>query len=137
MCGVNYICMSILDSTHVYTHTQCLHTSATFTHLCMLVWQLQQVSQLVIYSLSHNATFVVTLFFSYRSQAAHHKVVDELMEEVELKTPILQLAVSHLTEPLFLLEVTVIPMHHTRCSAKSHNRQMYKQNKTLSIYIQL
>ena len=35
-CGVNHTRMGFLDSTHVYTHTQYLHT-CVILHVCMLV----------------------------------------------------------------------------------------------------
>ena len=48
---------------------------------------------------------MVTLFLSYRAWATHHKVKDEIVEEVESESLILQLAVNHLTVPF--LEVTI------------------------------
>ena len=89
MRGVNHTCVGFLDSTHVYTHTQYLHTRVTHTqylhlrvftcvHACMA-----NVASYLPFSLSYNATVLVTLFFPYRALAAHQGVEDEIAEEVD------------------------------------------------------
>ena len=42
------------------------------------------VASYLPYSLSYNATILVTLFFPYRALAAHQRVEDKIAEEVEL-----------------------------------------------------
>ena len=68
--------MGFLDSTSVYTHTQYLHTrTCVFTrvHACM-VNVASLVASYLLYSLSYNATVLVTLLFPYRDLAAHQRV---------------------------------------------------------------
>ena len=66
-------------------HAEVVFTlSCVFTHVhaCMA----NVASYLAIYlpfSLSCNATVLVTWFFPYRALAAHHGVEDEITEEVE------------------------------------------------------
>ena len=69
----------------MYKYTQYLHTHVcvfTCAHACM-----DNVASLLVsylpFSLSYNATVLVTLLFSYRASAAHQGVEDEIAEEVE------------------------------------------------------
>ena len=65
--------MDFLDSTRVYTYTQYLYN-------CVLLHD--NVASLpasyLPFSLSYNATVLVTLFFPYRALAAHQGVEDEI-----------------------------------------------------------
>ena len=61
--------MGFLDSTHVYTYTQYLHT-CVFLH--------GNVASYLPFSLSYNATLLVTLFFPYRALAEHQGVKSEI-----------------------------------------------------------
>ena len=65
--------MGFLDSTRVYTYTQYLHTRV-FLHNNVASWLASYLS----FSLSYNATVLVTLFFPYRALAAHQGVEDEI-----------------------------------------------------------
>ena len=97
----------ILDITHVYTYMQYI-CSCIFTcvYACMAIVASQLASYLP-FILSCNATVVVTLFFPYRAWAAHQGVEDKIVEEVESRNLILQIATSYLMEAFLLPEVTV------------------------------
>ena len=89
-----------------------------FTHVHAFMANV--ASQLASYlplSLSYSATILVTLFFPYRTLAAHQWVEDKVMEEVKSTILILQLATSYLTEAFLLPEVNA---YYTTWSAKSH-----------------
>ena len=59
MRGVNHTCMGFLYSTHVYTYMQYLHTRVfTRVHACIAT-----VASYLTFSLSYNATVLVTLLF--------------------------------------------------------------------------
>ena len=96
--GMNHTHVGFLGSTHMYTHTQFLHTrvhahavfilTCVFTHVhaCMA----NVTSMLASYlPTSYHATVLVTLFFPYRALAAHQRVEDEITEEVESTSLIL------------------------------------------------
>ena len=87
--GVNHTLLGFLDSTQVCTH-------AVFTHVCVLThvqacmgnvtnW----LASYLPFSLSYNATILVTVFLPYRALAAHQGVEDEIAEEVESTSLIL------------------------------------------------
>ena len=77
--------MGFLDSTHMYMHMQYLHTHVFIcVHACMV-----NVVSYLPFSLSNDATILVTLFFPYRALAAHQGVEDEITEEVESTSLIL------------------------------------------------
>ena len=61
--------VGFLDSTRLYTYTQYLHTRV-FLH--------DGVASYLPFSLSYNATVLVTLFFPYRALAAHQGVEDKI-----------------------------------------------------------
>ena len=114
--------------TRVHAHAVFTHAHVfTRVHVCMANIASQLVSYLP-FRLSYNATVLVTLFFPYRALAAHQGVEDEIVEEVELTSLILQLATSYLTEVFLLPEVTA---YYTRCSAKFHHWCSRKQHKHL------
>ena len=103
----------------------CVHAHAVFTYRCFLphvhTCMANVGNQLVSYlpfSLSYNASILATLFFLYRALAAHQWVEDEITEEVESTSIILQLATSCLMEAFPFSEVTV---YYTRCLVKSHH----------------
>ena len=73
-----------------------VNAHAVFTHACVFTrvhaCMANVVSQLARYlpfSLSYNATILVTLFFPYRALAAHPLVEDEIVEEAESTSLIL------------------------------------------------
>ena len=83
--GVNHTYVGFLDSTRMYMHMQYLHTHVFIcVHACMV-----NVVSYLPFSLSNDATILVTLFFPYRALAAHQGVEDEITEEVESTSLIL------------------------------------------------
>ena len=67
----------------MYTHTVFTHVRVfTGVQACMADVASQLASYL-LFSLSYNATIMVTMFFPYRALAAHLGVEDEITEEVE------------------------------------------------------
>ena len=70
----------------------CVHAYATLTHACVLTRVhacMTNVASYLPFSLSYNATVLVTLFFLYRVLAAHQGVEDEIAEKVESTSLIL------------------------------------------------
>ena len=81
--------MGFLGSTRMYTHTQYSHTRFfTRVHVCMDNVA-NQLASYLSFSLSYNATVLVTLFFLYKNLAAQQGVEDEIAEEVESTSLIL------------------------------------------------
>ena len=73
------------DSTRVCMLTQYLHTRA-----CLYMANVASlVASYLPFSLSYNATILVTMFFPYRAFVAHQGVEDEIEEEVELASLIM------------------------------------------------
>ena len=105
-----------MNHTHGYFRkhmcVQYLHICVVFytcVHAYMFVWLLQ-LARYLVFSLTYNATIMVTQFFCYKASAAHHAVEDKIaMEaktasEVESRSLILQLGTNYLTEALLLLK---------------------------------
>ena len=88
--------MGFLDSTSVCTHKQYLcthvHADAIFAHACVFTRVhacIADVASSLPFSLSYNATILVTLFFPYRALATHQGVEEKIVEELESTSLIL------------------------------------------------
>ena len=93
-------------------YTQYLHTRV-FLH--------DNVASYLPFSLSYNATVLVTLFFPYRALAAHQGVEDKIRGRSGINKPntvAIAIRTTYVTEAFLLPEVTT---HYTRCSAKFHH----------------
>ena len=77
----------------------------------------------LLLSSTYNAITAVTLFFpNYGTYpACHHVDKDEITEEAESRSQILELAISYSTEAFVLPEIPSIYVHYTRCLTKSYH----------------
>ena len=83
------MCGFLRYQTHVYTHAVFTLTSVfTCVHPCVAN-VVSELASYVPFSLSYNATILVTLFFPYKALAAHQGMEDEITEEVESTSLIL------------------------------------------------
>ena len=125
MCDMRITYVGFLDYMHMYMHAHaCTHSMYTHTHVftrvhaCMANVCSQIAGQLFIFHLKLKRYCFGYSVFPYRALVAHQEVEDEILEEVESTSLILQLATSYLMEAFLIPKVTI---YYTRCSAKSHH----------------